>query len=114
MLKVICSCCLEPEVVDLVSIMSSFASGYLIITYTKLGSIHEASKAAIVNSWKRKYEMLKVSSVEMLEKRQIDLCRPLRLNPGAYGYYRKATSLPIVGKVLMHLVKVMMLVNKVV
>jgi len=91
--------------------LANFSTTYLIITYYKLGQIHESSQKCI-GSWKR-YGGLELRPIDRkLVKRYVKSLRSCRVELGDFGYYRKATSSRIIVKLVFYTTKGIMIINK--
>jgi hypothetical protein len=112
-LMVLCNFCLvrfsnrSPAVVlgVLISI-SSFGTVGIVLLHIILGSFNDAS-IGFINSWKRKRD-IRYSERKFL-LRLMRSCRPLRLEIGYFGHFKKSTSFLIVGKLVFYTTKLLML-----
>ena len=84
---------------------------YLIITYFKFGEINEFSVKCI-GSWKRNDGYTDRPQDRQLIKRYVRSLRTCRVDLGDFGYYRRANSLRIVGKVIYYTTKGITLIQK--
>ena len=86
------------------------SSGFLIISYMKLGEVNQRSKQ-FHDAWKRKAGYLE-PSMKIVMKKFIRSSRPLRIELGDFGYYNKSGGIRILGKLVTYTVKFLMLTNK--
>ena len=102
----------ELETLIQMTIISVAAAVYLFTTCIKFGKINEMSKT-MVNSWKRKYSKVQCFENNDLMRVYFNSCRFLRIDVGCYGHYRKATTLPTIGKIFVYTAKFTLTMNKV-
>jgi len=84
---------------------------YLIITYHKLGQIHDTSIKCI-SSWKRYGGGLGSSFDRVLVKKYVKSLRSCRLELGDFGYYRKSNSSRIISKLIFYTTKGIIIIKK--
>ena len=83
---------------------------FLMLSYMKLGEVNERSKKFHV-LWKRKSGYLNpVMNIKM--KKFIKSSRPLRIELGQFGFYSKAASIRLFGKLVTYVVRFLMLTAK--
>ena len=87
-------------------VASSFSTAYLIMIHIVLGNYNEVSKS-FVSSWMKNTNLLYYDRKAVLK--YIRSCRLLRVQKGSFGYFKKTTSLDIVGKIIFYTAKALML-----
>ena len=100
---------LEIRVGLLIFIIASTA--YMIITYYKLGELHELSKNVIL-SWKNSSPLKLEPLDRILIRKYANSLRPLRIELGDFGYYRKPTSIRIILKLTYYTARSLMIAQK--
>ena len=84
---------------------------YMIITYYTLGLLHELSKN-VISSW-RKNSVLEMKPLDrILVQKYAKSFKPLRMELGDFGYYRKTTSIRIIGKLIYYTARGLMILQK--
>jgi hypothetical protein len=99
------------EIVAVDILMSSLASGFLLVTYIKFGEANELSKG-LLNSWKRSSSTISIPSEKELMKKYIKSCSLLKLELGSFCHYKRPTSIRIAGKLVIYTVKFTMMMKK--
>jgi hypothetical protein len=99
------------EIVAVDTLLSSLASGFLLVTYIKFGEVNELAKG-LLNSWKRSSGNISMPSEKKLMKKYVKSCSLLKLELGSFGHYKRPTSIRIVGKLVIYTVKFTMMMKK--
>jgi hypothetical protein len=90
-----------------ISMLSFTATMYLLLSYIHLGTINEASKN-LIRSWKNTCRNRKST----LMSKYVKSFRSIRIELGSFGYYRKPTSIQIVGKLIFYTSKFIMVTKR--
>jgi len=102
----------ELETISCTSVLALAGTGFLIISYFKLGEVNEYSKKCIA-SWKRNAGWYLTASDKLLVTRYIRSLTVCKIELGGMGYYKKANSLRIIGKIIYYTTKGLMLIQKI-
>jgi hypothetical protein len=104
---------LKVENISYIATLSALGSAYLVIFYFKMGELNETSKQAL-GSWKRNggLRLLTLPQDKKLLRRYLSSLQHLKFELRGFGYFRKATSLRIIGKLIFYTTKSLMLLQK--
>ena len=102
---------LNSEVILISIVFSIITTAFLFISYIQFGEINEMSKS-FVNSWKRNNRHIECVRERKLMKKYIKACPLLKVELGSFTWYKKPTSIRIIGKLVTYTVKFTMLMKK--
>ena len=89
-----------------VLIAASGGALYILGSYIKLGTINKKS-ASCIKSWYKNGTLDKFDRDFM--NKYIKSCRPLRIESGSFGYYRKPASIRVLGMLIMYTSKALII-----
>ncbi len=82
---------------------------YLILSYATLGTVNKRSES-LIRSWKHNLNLRKVKR-DILVK-HLESCRPLRMEYGPFGYYKKPATIKVIGILIAYTSKSLIITGK--
>jgi len=97
---------LPPEPILVVSVILGFTTGFLFEGYYKLGELHALS-GKVIRCWSRNV----IWRDRGLMSKYTRSCQPIRVQLGSFGFYKKANSITIIGKIVLYTNRVLLLMK---